>query len=59
MSLLLFGFLPSCKILLLRQGTKSMPDSGFKLVPTGFTTATDMHLKRSQLIQITTGWYKN
>jgi len=28
---------------------------GFKLVPTGFTTATEMHLKRSQLIQITTG----
>jgi len=28
---------------------------GFKLVPTGFTTATDMHLKRSSLIQITTG----
>jgi len=28
---------------------------GFKLVPTGFTTATEMHLKRSQMIQITTG----
>merc|ERR1712018_1098081 len=28
---------------------------GQKLVPTGFTTATAMHLKRSQLIQITTG----
>ena len=26
-----------------------------KLVPTGFTTATEMHLKRSQIIQITTG----
>lgn len=26
-----------------------------KLVPTGFTTATEMHLKRSQMIQITTG----
>jgi len=28
---------------------------GYKLVPTGFTTATEMHLKRSQMIQITTG----
>jgi len=28
---------------------------GYKLVPTGFTTATEMHLKRSQLIQISTG----
>merc|ERR1719150_1970442 len=26
-----------------------------KLVPTGFTTATEMHMKRSQIIQITTG----
>merc|ERR1719347_1190364 len=26
-----------------------------KLVPTGFTTATEMHLKRSQIIQVTTG----
>ena len=26
-----------------------------KLVPTGFTTATEMHIKRSQIIQITTG----
>ena len=26
-----------------------------KLVPTGFTTATEMHLKRSQIIQLTTG----
>ena len=26
-----------------------------KLVPTGFTTATEMHLERSQIIQITTG----
>jgi DNA repair protein RAD51 len=26
-----------------------------KLVPTGFTPATEMHLKRSQIIQITTG----
>ena len=28
-----------------------------KLVPTGFTTATEMHLKRSQIIQVTTGTY--
>ncbi len=28
---------------------------GQKLVPTGFTTATEMHLRRSQIIQITTG----
>jgi len=28
---------------------------GVKLVPTGFTTATEMHLKRSQIIQVTTG----
>merc|ERR1712001_776357 len=26
-----------------------------KLVPTGFTTATEMHLRRSQIIQVTTG----
>ena len=26
-----------------------------KLVPTGFTTATEMHLKRSQIIQVATG----
>jgi len=26
-----------------------------KLVPTGFTTATEMHIRRSQMIQITTG----
>jgi DNA repair protein RAD51 len=28
---------------------------GQKLIPTGFTTATEMHLRRSNLIQITTG----
>ncbi len=28
---------------------------GQKLVPTGFTTATEMHLRRSQIIQVTTG----
>ena len=28
---------------------------GQKLIPTGFTTATEMHLRRSQIIQITTG----
>ena len=26
-----------------------------KLVPTGFTTATEMHLKRSQIIEVTNG----
>nr|ACO14764.1 DNA repair protein RAD51 homolog 1 [Caligus clemensi] len=26
-----------------------------KLIPTGFTTATEMHMRRSQIIQITTG----
>lgn len=30
-------------------------DQAAKLVPTGFTTATEMHLKRSQIIQVTTG----
>ena len=25
---------------------------GHKLVPTGFTTATEMHIKRSQIIQV-------
>jgi len=34
---------------------EKMQVEGYKLVPTGFTTATEMHLKRSQLIQITTG----
>ena len=28
---------------------------GQKLIPTGFTTATEMHLRRSQIIQVTTG----
>ncbi|CAB4062753.1 RAD51 [Lepeophtheirus salmonis] len=28
---------------------------GQKLIPTGFTTATEMHIRRSQIIQITTG----
>ena len=30
-----------------------------KLVPTGFTTATEMHMRRSQIIQITTGTIKS
>lgn len=34
---------------------EKLQTEGFKLVPTGFTTATEMHLKRSQMIQITTG----
>lgn len=29
---------------------------GQKLVPTGFTTATEMHLRRSQIIQVV-AWY--
>ena len=28
---------------------------GQKLVPTGFTTATEMHMRRSQIIQVSTG----
>ena len=27
-----------------------------KLVPTGFTTATEMHMKRSQIIQVKNDW---
>ena len=28
---------------------------GQKLVPTGFTTATEMHMRRAQIIQVSTG----
>jgi DNA repair protein RAD51 len=27
----------------------------FKMIPMGFTTASDIHLKRSEIIQLTTG----
>jgi DNA repair protein RAD51 len=37
------------------QKADKMQMEAMKLVPTGFTTATEMHLKRSQIIQITTG----
>ena len=37
------------------QKADKMKGEAMKLVPSGFTTATEMHIKRSQLINITTG----
>ena len=37
------------------QKADKIQTEAMKLVPTGFTTATEMHLKRSQIIQVTTG----
>ena len=37
------------------QKADKMKAEAMKIVPSGFTTATEMHIKRSQLINITTG----
>ena len=37
------------------EGSKLIPNAAAKLVPLGFTTATEYHQRRSDLITITTG----
>ena len=37
------------------QKADKMKAEAMKIVPSGFTTATEMHMERSQLINITTG----
>merc|ERR1712025_1037575 len=37
------------------MGADKIMAEGQKLVPTGFTTATEMHMRRAQIIQVSTG----
>ena len=52
-------FAPKKNLLAIKGISEAKADKiiaeGQKLVPTGFTSATEMHLKRANLIQITTG----